>query len=84
MNAGKAKRVRLDAALVERQLAESRAKAQALVLAGKVTVDGQRADKPGHAVSEEARIEVEQALKYVSRGGLTRASCCMRKSTPVM
>ncbi len=70
MNAGKAKRVRLDAALVERQLAESRAKAQALVLAGKVTVDGQRADKPGHAVSEEARIEVEQALKYVSRGGL--------------
>jgi 23S rRNA (cytidine1920-2'-O)/16S rRNA (cytidine1409-2'-O)-methyltransferase len=64
------KRLRLDAALVERQLVETRSKAQALVLAGKVTVDGQRADKPGHAVSEEARIEVEQELKYVSRGGL--------------
>ncbi len=51
-------------------MVESRAKAQALVLAGKVTVDGQRADKPGHAVTDEARIEVEQALKYVSRGGL--------------
>lgn len=55
---------------MERQLVESRAKAQALVLAGKVTVDGQRADKPGHTVSEDARIEVERSLKYVSRGGL--------------
>ncbi len=64
------KRLRLDAALVERQLVETRSKAQALVLAGKVTVDGQRADKPGHAVSEEARIEVQLDLKYVSRGGL--------------
>ncbi len=64
------KRLRLDAALVERQLVETRSKAQALVLAGKVTVDGQRADKPGHAVGEEARIEVQQDLKYVSRGGL--------------
>ncbi len=63
-------KLRLDAALVERQLAESRHKAQALILSGKVTVNGQRADKPGHAVPDDARIEVTQSLRYVSRGGL--------------
>jgi 23S rRNA (cytidine1920-2'-O)/16S rRNA (cytidine1409-2'-O)-methyltransferase len=57
-------------ALVERQLVESRERAQALILAGKVTVNGQRADKPGRPVTDEARLEVEQPLKYVSRGGL--------------
>ena len=62
--------VRLDVALVTRQLVESRERAQALILAGKVTVNGQRADKPGRPVTEDARIEVEQPLKYVSRGGL--------------
>ncbi len=62
--------VRLDVALVSRQLVESRERAQALILAGKVTVNGQRADKPGRPVTEDARIEVEQPLKYVSRGGL--------------
>ncbi len=56
--------------LFERQLADSRERAQALILAGKVTVDGQRADKPGRSVAAESRIEVEQPLKYVSRGGL--------------
>jgi len=61
---------RLDVALVERQLVESRQKAQSLILAGKVTVNGQRADKPGHAVADDAAIEVEQGLRYVSRGGL--------------
>lgn len=60
---------RLDAALVARQLAPSREKAQALILAGKVLVNGQRADKPGRAVDSVAHIEVEQPLKYVSRGG---------------
>jgi 23S rRNA (cytidine1920-2'-O)/16S rRNA (cytidine1409-2'-O)-methyltransferase len=65
-----ARKLRLDVALVERQLAETRERAQALILAGKVTVDGQRADKPGRAVLESARIQVEQPLKYVSRGGL--------------
>ncbi|HEX4749421.1 MAG TPA: TlyA family RNA methyltransferase [Bryobacteraceae bacterium] len=57
-------------ALVERRLVESRERAQALVLAGKVTVNGQRADKAGRAVAEDARIEIEQPLRYVSRGGL--------------
>lgn len=49
---------------------ESREKAQALILAGKVTVDGQRSDKPGRPVLPESRIEVAEQLKYVSRGGL--------------
>ncbi len=57
-------------ALVERGLAESREKAQALILAGKVRVDSQKASKPGHAVAETASIEVSEPLKYVSRGGL--------------
>ena len=64
------KKARLDAALVERGLAVSREKAQALILAGKVMVEGQRADKPGRFVPAAARIEVEQPLRYVSRGGL--------------
>ncbi|MBV9158632.1 MAG: TlyA family RNA methyltransferase, partial [Acidobacteriaceae bacterium] len=51
-------------------MVESREKAQALILAGKVIVDGQKAEKPGRAVSSEARIELEQGPKYVSRGGL--------------
>jgi 23S rRNA (cytidine1920-2'-O)/16S rRNA (cytidine1409-2'-O)-methyltransferase len=65
-----AKKQRLDVALFERHLAESRERAQALILAGKVTVDGQRADKPGRSVTPDSRIAVEQPLKYVSRGGL--------------
>lgn len=66
----RSRKLRLDVALVERQLVESRERAQALIIAGKVSVDGQTADKPGRAVTENARIEVVQPLKYVSRGGL--------------
>lgn len=61
---------RLDVVLVERGLTESREKAQALILSGKVTVDGQKAGKAGHAVGPEARIEISEPLRYVSRGGL--------------
>jgi 23S rRNA (cytidine1920-2'-O)/16S rRNA (cytidine1409-2'-O)-methyltransferase len=64
-----AKSRRLDLLLLERNLADSREKAQALILAGKVKIDGQTADKPGRAVSPKARIEVDEPLKYVSRGG---------------
>ena len=64
------KKARLDMALVERGLAESRTKAQALILAGKVRVDGQRADKPGSLVAGSADIQVEHAPRYVSRGGI--------------
>jgi 23S rRNA (cytidine1920-2'-O)/16S rRNA (cytidine1409-2'-O)-methyltransferase len=63
-------RARLDVALVERGLVNSREKAQALILAGKVTVDGRRVDKPGRMVQPANRIELEQPLRYVSRGGL--------------
>ena len=64
------KKLRLDLALLERQLAESREKAQALILSGKVTVDGKKADKSGQPVPAEAHIEVEEPLKYVSRAGV--------------
>lgn len=66
-------RVRLDQLLVDRSLAESRAKAQALVLAGKVHVgegDGARRDlKPGDQVDPTATLRVDQPDPYVSRGG---------------
>lgn len=64
------RRVRLDQLLVDRGLAESRAKAQALVLAGQVLVDGKQAAKPGHAVAAESRLDVLAPQRYVSRGGL--------------
>ncbi len=63
-------RPRLDQLLVELGLAESRTKAQALILAGQVMVDGQKAAKPGHAVAADARIELLQSPRYVGRGGL--------------
>lgn len=63
-------KLRLDLALVERELADSRQKAQALILAGKVLVDGQRSDKPGRAVTAENRIAVEHPMRYVGRGGI--------------
>ena len=56
---------RLDVLLVERGLAESRAQAQALVLAGRVP----GFEKPGTSVDEAAALEVEQPFPYVSRGG---------------
>ena len=65
---------RLDELLVNRGLAESREKAHALILAGVVTVDGQKSDKPGRAVAEEARIEIAARPPYVSRGGLKLAA----------
>jgi 23S rRNA (cytidine1920-2'-O)/16S rRNA (cytidine1409-2'-O)-methyltransferase len=61
---------RLDVALVERGLVATREKAQALILAGKVRVEGALADKPGRLIPPEASLQIEQPLKYVSRGGL--------------
>jgi 23S rRNA (cytidine1920-2'-O)/16S rRNA (cytidine1409-2'-O)-methyltransferase len=63
-------KVRLDVMLAERGLAESREKAQALVLAGEVLVDGVKARKPGQSVSAEADLKVLQRPLYVGRGGL--------------
>lgn len=62
---------RIDVLLVERGLCETRAKAQARVLAGEVVVDDQRVDKPGTKVPAEAEIRLKgEGLRYVSRGGL--------------
>jgi 23S rRNA (cytidine1920-2'-O)/16S rRNA (cytidine1409-2'-O)-methyltransferase len=66
-------KTRLDQILVERGLADSREKAQALILAGSVAVDGQRSDKPGHAFPVDCRVEVAERLPYVSRGGFKLA-----------
>lgn len=64
-------RQRLDQELVRRGLAESRAKAQALILSGSVLVDGHRADKAGAAVAPDAVITLKgEPMPYVSRGGL--------------
>jgi len=67
----KSRKERLDVLVVERGLAESRAKAQALILAGQVVVDDQRVDKPGAQVLVEAELRLKgEVLPYVSRGGL--------------
>lgn len=60
---------RLDVAMAERGLAESRSQAQALILAGKVRVDGQTQTKASFKTAEDARIEVEAPPRFVSRGG---------------
>lgn len=62
---------RIDKAMVERGLVESRAKAQALILAGQVLVREQRIDKPGHLIESGAEIRIKgETLRYVGRGGL--------------
>ena len=62
---------RLDVLLTERNLADSRSKAQAVIMSGLVYVDGQKADKPGVSYDETVEIEVRgAACPYVSRGGL--------------
>jgi 23S rRNA (cytidine1920-2'-O)/16S rRNA (cytidine1409-2'-O)-methyltransferase len=82
-NEPRPKKRRLDLELQARGLAASREKAQALILAGEVTVDGQKAAKAGHLVSPDARIEVAQPLKYVSRGGLKLEAALTQFGIPV-
>lgn len=66
--------MRADVLLTERGLAPSRARAQALILAGKVFVGDQRVDKAGHALDPSSPIEVrERDHPYVSRGGVKLA-----------
>jgi 23S rRNA (cytidine1920-2'-O)/16S rRNA (cytidine1409-2'-O)-methyltransferase len=67
----KSAKKRLDLLIVERGLAETRKKAQAMILAGEVRVNGERSDKAGAQVGDDARVEISGASsKYVSRGGL--------------
>ena len=62
---------RLDVLLVEQGYADSRTKAQAIIMSGQVYVDGQKADKPGMSFDEALPLEVRGATcPYVSRGGL--------------
>ena len=62
---------RLDVLMVQRQLAPSREKAKALIMAGCVLVDGEREDKAGTMFADKVEITVKgNTLKYVSRGGL--------------
>jgi 23S rRNA (cytidine1920-2'-O)/16S rRNA (cytidine1409-2'-O)-methyltransferase len=63
------KRQRLDVLLVERGLAESREKAQRLILAGEVLVEDAPATKPGHTVPVECALRVRQPERFVGRGG---------------
>jgi len=71
MNSPKAEKSRVDVLLVERGLAPSRERAQALIMAGQVQVAGQRIDKPGTRIANDARVEIAgQVLRYASRGGL--------------
>ncbi len=61
---------RIDSLLVGRGLVESRAKAQALMMAGEVMVNGKAVTKPGMLVAEEAAITIVEPPPFVSRGGL--------------
>ena len=66
--------MRLDLLLVERSLVPSRARASALILAGRVLVNEQKIDKPGTSVAEDALIRLlGEPQQYVSRGGLKLA-----------
>lgn len=67
----KVQKQRLDALVMERGLADSHSKAQALILAGQVVVNDQRVDKPGTRVDVTAELRLKgEVLPYVSRGGL--------------
>ena len=67
---GRAKtKIRLDVALVERGLLDSREKAARVILAGDVLVDGQRVDKAGALVTPGAKVELVARPRFVSRGG---------------
>ena len=81
----RAARTRLDVALVERGLATSREKAQAVVLAGQVTVDGRLAHKPSEAVTSDAAVVVAPSgsEELASRGGHKLAHALDRFGLPV-
>ncbi len=74
-----AERERIDRVLVARGLAPTRTRAQALVVAGKVIVAGQRVDKPGTMIAKDAEVVVRGAdHPYVSRGGVKLAGALAR------
>jgi 23S rRNA (cytidine1920-2'-O)/16S rRNA (cytidine1409-2'-O)-methyltransferase len=66
----KAPKTRIDRMLVERGLAETRERAQRLIMAGQVVVNSRTIDKPGTRIPSDADVQVTGRLPYVSRGGL--------------
>lgn len=70
--------MRLDKLLVERRLAESREKAQELIRAGEVLVNGKPVRKPSAPVAEDAEIVLQSRPRYVGRGGLKLESAITR------
>jgi len=76
-------KTRLDRLLVERGLVGSREKAQALIMAGEVLLNGQKAAKPGQSVAADASLEVLARPRYVSRGGLKLAAALRQFSIDV-
>jgi len=66
-------RHRLDSLLLARGLAETKSKAQALIMAGEVSVNGQVITKPGKLVSQDVNLQIAEKLPYVSRGGIKLA-----------
>jgi 23S rRNA (cytidine1920-2'-O)/16S rRNA (cytidine1409-2'-O)-methyltransferase len=68
-------KIRLDILVLERQLAPTRQKAQALIAAGQVLVNGQLSDKAGTQVDADSQVEIKgNPIPYVSRGGLKLAA----------
>ncbi|MBI4459945.1 MAG: TlyA family RNA methyltransferase [Acidobacteria bacterium] len=77
-------RIRLDRLLVERGLMETRQKAQALVMAGRVLVDGKKIEKAGALVKPDCAVEVSgPPSRYVGRGGLKLEAALERVSWDV-
>ncbi len=76
-------KIRLDRLLVDRGLVESREKAQALIMAGEVLLEGQKAGKPGQPVAADAAIEVLARPPFVSRGGVKLAAALRHFSIDV-
>ena len=74
---------RLDVLLVERGLAETRARARAYIMAGEVSVNGERVDKAGTEVPRDATIDLATPMPYVSRGGYKLAGALETFGIPV-
>jgi 23S rRNA (cytidine1920-2'-O)/16S rRNA (cytidine1409-2'-O)-methyltransferase len=62
-------KIRLDLLLVERGLAETRSKAQAIIMAGQVRVNGQMVDRAGATFAPDVQVDVDSGPRFVSRGG---------------
>jgi 23S rRNA (cytidine1920-2'-O)/16S rRNA (cytidine1409-2'-O)-methyltransferase len=63
-------KTRLDSLLVKKNLVDTRQRAQALIMAGRVFVNGEKHEKPGREVSADCSITITEDLPFVSRGGL--------------